>query len=80
MESCYCSICNIIIGKSEVVDEYSKWLFSILFELQKVIPFEDYIGQERRVFGFLAERLLNVWYIANRRDVRTSFRDMVFLP
>ena len=44
---------NMFIAKKEVFDLYYKWLFDILFELEK------------RVDGFLSERLFNVWLLKN---------------
>lgn len=51
---------NILIAKSELFDCYTDWLFNILFEVQKRITIIDDTYQ-RRVFGFLSERLLDVW-------------------
>lgn len=53
-------MCNMFICKKDLFKEYAKWLFSILFEAEKkiVISKEPY---QARVFGFLAERLFNVF-------------------
>lgn len=52
---------NMMVTSKTLFDEYAKWLFSILFELQKRIDltFED--DYHRRVFGFISEFLLYVW-------------------
>ena len=57
----YCYCYNMFIMPKEGFCSYMEWLFSILFELEKKIkiPYND--SYQRRVFGFLAERLLNVY-------------------
>ena len=52
---------NMFVMRAELFDLYMTWLFEILFTAQKSIPFEDYGPYQKRVFGFLAERLFNVW-------------------
>lgn len=52
---------NMFAMKKELFDEYCKWLFDILFELEKRINISQYDAYQARVFGFLGERLFNVW-------------------
>ena len=52
---------NMFIMKTELFDQYCEWLFDILFELEKRIDISQYNQYEARVFGFLSERLFNVW-------------------
>lgn len=59
------SICNMFITKKEIMDNYSKWLFDILFELEKNIDMTGYSKLQKRVYGFLSERLFNVWLEKN---------------
>jgi len=51
---------NMVIMKKEIFNNYCQWLFDILFEVEKriKIPSDPY---QSRVFGFLAERLLNIY-------------------
>ena len=56
------STCNMIITSKEIYDDYTKWLFDILFEVEKTIDLTDYDIQQKRVFGYLSERLLNVYF------------------
>lgn len=52
---------NMLITKKSWFDEYSKWLFNILFEVEKRVDMTNYSDYEQRLYGFLSERLLNVW-------------------
>ncbi|MGF0112562.1 DUF4422 domain-containing protein [Streptococcus sp. SGI.013] len=54
-------ICNMSIMKKEVYDTYCDWLFDILFKLDKTIDYSKYDNYNKRMVGFVAERLLNVW-------------------
>ena len=56
---------NMFIMKKELVDAYCSWLFDILFELEKRLDISDYSANDKRVFGFVSERLLDVWLETN---------------
>ncbi len=56
---------NMFIMKKEVADRYFEWLFDILFRLEAVLDISGYSDYDRRVFGFVAERLFDVWLITN---------------
>ena len=57
---------NMFIMKKELVDQYCSWLFDILFELEKRLDISNYSPNDQRVFGFVSERLLDVWIETNR--------------
>ena len=54
-------ICNMIIARRELFDSYCGWLFDILLEAERRLDISGYSDQDRRVFGYIAERLLDVW-------------------
>lgn len=59
-------ICNMFIMRKVLLDEYCAWLFDILFEVEKRLDISSYSEYDRRVFGFLGERLLDVWVETNK--------------
>ena len=59
-------ICNMFIMRRELLNEYCTWLFDILFETEKRLDISSYSENDRRVFGFLGERLLDVWIETNK--------------
>lgn len=61
MKSHKLSICNMFVMKKKIFDEYCDWLFDILFEVEKRTDIENYTTHQKRIYGFLSERLLNVW-------------------
>lgn len=63
MESNVISLGNMIITRKAVYDAYCEWLFDILFEAEKRIDITGYDTYQKRVFGFLAERLQRIWLL-----------------
>lgn len=56
---------NMFIMKKELCDAYCSWLFDVLFELEKRLDISSYSANDKRVFGFVSERLLDVWVETN---------------
>jgi hypothetical protein len=52
---------NMFVGKKSLMDGYCRWLFDILFELERRVDIDTYDAYNGRLFGFLSERLINVW-------------------
>jgi hypothetical protein len=67
------SLYNMFLMKTEHFDAYCTWLFDILFEAEKIIPYKTYGPYQGRVFGFLGERLLNVWVKHNLPSKKVKF-------
>lgn len=57
---------NMFIMKKEYFDGYCEWLFDVLFELEKRLDISQYNQNDARVFGFVSERLLDVWLETNQ--------------
>ena len=56
---------NMFIMKRDKFNEYCEWLFTILFELESRLDISQYNKNDSRVFGFVSERLLDVWLNTN---------------
>lgn len=61
---------NMMICRKELFDEYCEWLFDILFRLETQVDYKDYSDYQKRIFGFMSERLLNVWVIYKNLKVK----------
>lgn len=61
---------NMLICRKEIFDAYSSWLFDILFELEKRIDISNYNQYQSRIFGFIAERIMRVWFIKNEMKIK----------
>lgn len=57
---------NMFIMKRPLFNQYCEWLFAILFELEKRTDISQYDDYNSRVYGFVSERLLDVWIEANQ--------------
>lgn len=66
---------NMFVMKKELFDAYCEWVFDILFKLESQIDISQYDNYQKRVFGFISERLFNVWLIHHQlklREVKVS--------
>lgn len=68
---------NMFIMKIDTLDEYCTWLFDILFELEERLDISGYSKNDQRVFGFVGERLLDVWI--ETRSLKYKEMPYVFL-
>ncbi|WKF71647.1 DUF4422 domain-containing protein [Pediococcus pentosaceus] len=59
---------NMFIMKKKEFNQYSEWLFDVLFKVEDRIDISGYSVQDARVFGFLAERLMDVWLLTNEKE------------
>lgn len=59
---------NMFISSAEIFSRYMEWLFDILFEVEKQIEISENPYQAR-VFGFMSERLLNLYIKKNKLKV-----------
>ena len=66
---------NMFVMKKDRFDAYCSWLFGILSELEQRLDISSYSKYDKRVFGFVSERLLDVWIGTNRIE----YRDMPYV-
>ena len=60
---------NMFVLHNSHFQEFMQWLFDILFEFEKKIELDTYTGYQERILGFVAERLLNVWFTKQQLNV-----------
>ena len=68
---------NMFVMNKKFLDEYCIWLFNILFELEKRIDISNYDDYQTRVYGFLSERLFNVWVL--KKNLKIYENNIIFL-
>lgn len=57
-----CNMLNMMIMPKKFFDEYCEWLFNVLFKLEKMNgDISSRSSYQQRAYGFMSERLLNVW-------------------
>lgn len=64
MKRRHLSACNMFVTSKENYDAYCSFLFKVLFEVEKNIEIPKDLYQ-RRIMGFMAERLLDVYILKN---------------
>ena len=52
---------NMFVAKANIFDEYCKWIYDILFWIEKDygVPYQD--DYRSRLFGFISERIFYIW-------------------
>ena len=57
---------NMFIMSKEQLDGYCSWLFPILFETEKRIDITNYDVIQKRLLGYMSERMLNIYISAEK--------------
>lgn len=52
---------NMLVMRRDYFCAYCQWLFDVLFQLEQRLDVSNYSDYNKRVFGFVSERLLDVW-------------------
>lgn len=52
---------NMFITTKELLDNYAKWIFNVFDYVENIIDLKGRTDYQKRAFGFLSERLFNVW-------------------
>ncbi|KFC20004.1 DUF4422 domain-containing protein [Chryseobacterium sp. FH1] len=60
---------NMFIMSWQEFDKYCTWLFPILEEIEQSIDISKYDFYQKRIYGFMAERLFNIYVEANQLKV-----------
>ncbi len=62
---------NMFVMKCKDFDRYMEWLFTLMPIMEEKIDISDYDAYQARVFGFLSERLFNVWLVKNQLKTKS---------
>lgn len=73
------SLYNMFIADQTFVSLYSEWLFNILFALSKQKDLKGYDAYQARLYGFLSERLLNIYLYHHRKNLNIQYREVVMI-
>ena len=65
MQTCFGHRFNMFVMRRDRFNAWCAWLFPVLFEIEARLDTSAYDAYSARVFGFLAERLLDVWIDTN---------------
>lgn len=57
---------NMMILKKQFFDGYCTWLFDILGKVEDGLDISSWSKSEQRIYGYIAERLLDVWVDKNK--------------
>ena len=68
MDRSWAHMFNMFVMRRDLFDAYCSWLFAVLGELEQRIDITGWNTYESRVFGFVSERLLDVWLEHNHID------------
>lgn len=69
---------NMLIAKKEILDVYCEWLFPILFYCEEKCKQKEDVYQNRYI-GFLAERLLSIYFLHNENKYKIVHAKKKFL-
>ena len=61
---------NMLFCRRSCFDDYCAWLFPMLFSLEDQVDLAGANAYQQRLYGFLSERLLNVWILQNGLSVK----------
>ncbi|MBE6703062.1 MAG: DUF4422 domain-containing protein [Ruminococcaceae bacterium] len=61
--------CNMFIMRRERMNDYCEWLFEVLGYVEAHTDISEYDTAQKRIYGYLGERLLHVW--VHHQQLRT---------
>lgn len=72
---------NMMIMERELLDKYCKWLFDILFELERRINMPELSSFQGRFYGRVSEIIFNVWLeyqIENKYLMKQDIKELPY--
>lgn len=64
------SFYNMFYTTNEELDNYATWLFGVLEKVEERTDISSYDSYQTRLYGFLGERLLNIWLYSRNASVK----------
>ncbi len=71
------SLYNMFLMRRSEFDAYCAWLFELLDHVSQRIDNENRSAYQQRTYGYLGERLLNVWAAHRSTELRIGYRKVV---
>lgn len=71
------SLYNMFIMRRNEFDDYCTWLFGILEAVAPRIDNDERSQYQQRTFGYLGERLLNVWAAHHATKLQIGYRPVI---
>ncbi len=69
------SYCNMFIARRNFVDDYCTWLFDVLGKMEGRVSLNSYDTDHKRIYGYLAEVLLNVYI--HKNNLRCKYFQLI---
>lgn len=69
---------NMFVMRRDLFDQYMSWLFSVLDDVEKRVEINEWNEYESRIYGFVAELMLDVWLEKNKfiyKEQNVSFME-----
>lgn len=72
---------NMFIMNRDIFDRYSTILFDLLFKMEELVDLKNKSSYQKRLFGFLSERFLNIYvnFLLKENNIRLKELNTVFL-
>ena len=61
---------NMFVLRQKDFEAFSTWWFDMLEAFEQAIELENYSDYQERIMGFMAERLLNVWFAKQQLKIK----------
>lgn len=68
---------NMFVCRFDLFDQYCTWIFSVLADIDSKIDATGRPSGQGRVFGFLSERLFNVWLKKNGTNLSVCYLPVI---
>lgn len=62
----------MFICKKKIFDNLASWLFPILKQIEKNIPFSSH-SREKRLLGYISEVLIPIYFITHNYKIKTDY-------